>query len=140
MFVLFICRKFDCDQKAKLAQLATRKCSLQRSFSQFVSASSSRPIFTPVAKATPSVSEACQHLSAAPLIPENHLTPIGVALGNGSFGQCAKMLYKEMFTVCVKKISSDISWSAVKSEAAVLCALNSCDITPHCFGVCLSLQ
>lgn len=44
------------------------------------------------------------------------------------------------FTVCVKRIASDISWCAVKSDAAVLCALNNGDITPHCFGVCLNLH
>ena len=46
------------------------------------------------------------------------------------------MMYKDMFIVCVKKMAKDlVSLQALKSEAAVLFALNSGDSTPHCFGV-----
>ena len=43
--------------------------------------------------------------------------------------------------VCVKKMEKDkVSLQGVKSEAAILCALNTGGFTPHCFGVCLSLH
>ena len=43
---------------------------------------------------------------------------------------------KDVFTVCVKRLKKDVPLHAVKSEAAILFALNSGEYTPHCFGVC----
>ena len=40
----------------------------------------------------------------------------------------------------MKKVDMSVSWSAVKSEAAILFALNTGDVTPHCFGACSSLH
>ena len=51
------------------------------------------------------------------------------------------MIYQDVFMVCVKKMEKDkVSLQGVKSEAAILCALNTGGFTPHCFGVCLSLH
>ena len=129
-------RKLTEDERTKLAQLSTQKCSLQRSFAQLTSVSSTHRT---VAKATPSLPDTHHHLSAAPLISEDLLqsdTSTDSALGSGRFGQCTRMIYKNIFTVCVKKVDPDVPWSAVKSEAAILYALNSGDVTPHCFGAC----
>lgn len=84
-----------------------------------------------------------QNLPKAPLISENLLendTSFDNIIGSGSFGSCTKMMFKDMYTVCVKKMSTDISWSAVKSEAAILSNLNTGNVTPHCFGICLPLH
>jgi len=48
------------------------------------------------------------------------------------------MVYKDMFLVCAKELTPDVSPKAIKSEAAILVALNSCQYTPPCFGVCLA--
>ena len=96
-----------------------------------------------IAKATPSLPDTHQRSSAVPLISEDLLqsdTSTDSALGSGRFGHCTRMMYKDIFTVCVKKMDTEVSWSAVKSEAAILYALNTGDITPHCFGACVSLH
>ena len=49
-------------------------------------------------------------------------------------------MYTDDIQVCVKEMDPDVPWSAVKSEAAILYALNSGDVTPHRFGACLSLH
>ena len=130
----------DRDERAKLAQLATRKCVFQRSIAQLTSISSSHRT---VAKATPSLPHTHQKVPAAPLISEDLLrcvTSVEHALGSGRFGQCTRMVYKDIFAVCVKKMDAEVVWSAVRSEAAILHALNTGDSTPHCFGVCLALH
>lgn len=49
------------------------------------------------------------------------------------------LLFKtDSFVVCVKQLSSQVQLQAIKSEAAVLRTLNSCEYIPYCFGVCLT--
>jgi serine/threonine protein kinase len=63
------------------------------------------------------------------------------AIGNGRFGSCSQMAYKDLYVVCVKRMEKDVvSLQALKSEGAILCSLNGGGFTPHCFGVCLSLH
>ena len=133
-------RKLGREERAKMAQLSTRKCSLQHSFAQLTSVSSSHRT---IAKATPSLPDTQQRLSAVPVISEDLLQSdmsTDTTLGSGRFGHCTRMIYKDIFTVCVKKVDPDVSWSAVKLEAAILYALNTGDVTPHCFGACVSLH
>ena len=133
-------RKLSLEERAKLAQISTQKCSLQRSYAQLTSVSSS---YRTIAKATPSLPDTHQRLSAVPIISEDLLQSdisTDSTLGSGRFGHCTRMTYKDIFTVCVKRVDSDVSWSAVKSEAAILYALNTGDVTPHCFGACISLH
>ena len=55
----------------------------------------------------------------------------------GSFGSCAQLTYKDVFTVCMKWSKKDLPLHAIKSEAAILFTLNSSEYTPGpCFGVC----
>lgn len=139
-FLSCMFRKLNDEERAKLAQLSTRKCSLQRSFAQLTSVSSSHRT---IAKATPSLPDTHQRLSPVLLISDDLLqsdTSPDSALGSGRFGHCTRMIYKDTFTVCVKKVDMSVSWSAVKSEAAILFALNTGDVTPHCFGACSSLH
>lgn len=94
----------------KLAQLSTRKCSLQRSFAQLTSVSSS---YRTIAKATPSLPDTRQCLSAVALLFEDLLQSdmsSDNVLGNGRFGHCTRMTYKDIFTVCMKKVDADVSW------------------------------
>ena len=49
-------------------------------------------------------------------------------------------IQRHLHSLCEKKVNSDVPWSAVKSEAAILYALNTGDVTPHCFGACVSLH
>ena len=91
------------------------------------------------AKATPSVQRAYLSLPPVPCIDERLLQPMEFDnnfIGMGSFGSCAQLTYKDVFTVCVKRLKKDVPLHAVKSEAAILFALNSGEYTPHCFGVC----
>ena len=83
----------------------------------------------------PSLPDTHKCSSTVPLISENLLqsdTSTDSALGSGKFGHCTRMTYTDIITVCVKKMDTEVSWSAVKSEAAILYALNTGDITPHC--------
>lgn len=92
--------KLSEDERAKLAQLSTRKCSLQRSFAQLTSVSSTHRA---IAKATPSLPVTQQHLSAAPLISENSLQSdpsTDSALGSGMFGECTRMIYRHFHSLC----------------------------------------
>ena len=86
-----------------------------------------------IAKATPSLPDT-HRLSTVPLISEYLLQsdmPTDSALGSGRFGHCTRMTYKDIFTVYVKKMDTEVSWNAAESEAAILYALNTADITPH---------
>ena len=90
-------------------------------------------------KATPSYSK--YHgvvVNNVPIVKQSSLhatSPEAVEIGSGRFGACTLMVYKDMFEVCVKQVSEEFSAQAVKSEAAVMLALNCCAFTPHCFGV-----
>ena len=123
---------------------STSRSTTQRSFDKL--SSSLNLSLCSIAKATPSVPRPHlhAHLPQVPLINDQMLCDLPVgnsAIGNGRFGSCIRMTYKDMFIVCVKKMAKDlVSLQALKSEAAVLFALNSGDSTPHCFGVCLSLH
>ena len=65
-------------------------------------------------------------------------TPDINTIGIGRFGSCTEMIYQDVFMVFVKKMEKDkVSLQGVKSEAAILCALNTGGFTPPCFGVCL---
>lgn len=133
-------RKLNDEERAKLAQLSTRKCSLQHSFAQLTIVSSSH---CTIAKATPSLPDTHQRLPPVPLISDDLLqgdTSLDSALGSGRLSHCTRMTYKDNFTVCMKKVDEDVSWSAVKSKAAILFALNTGDVMPHCFGACSSLH
>lgn len=50
------------------------------------------------------------------------------------------MIYKDTFVVCSKKFSDTTSLQAMKSEAAILCAMNDGLYTPHCFGFSVALR
>ena len=91
-----------------------------------------------VTKATPSYSK--HHGVVVNNVPIQQLSlhatsTEAVEIGSGRFGACTLMVYKGMFEVCVKQVSEEFSAQAVKSEAAVMIALNSCAFTLHCFGV-----
>ena len=97
-----------------------------------------------IAKATPSAAVAYSSLPPAPLINESMLEDLPVenkVIGDGCFGSCTQMAYKDMFVVCAKRMEKErVSVQALRSEAAILCSLNMGGFTPHCFGVCLGLH
>ena len=96
-----------------------------------------------VVKATPSLPSSHLNVPPAPSVEVKlfeNLQLLDSVFGNGCFGSCSQMVYKDMFIVCVKKMKKDVPLHAVKSEAAVLFALNTCEFTPHCFGICLALH
>lgn len=115
---------------------------MQRPFTK--PSSSLRLSVCSIAKATPSASVAYSCLPPAPLINENMLDDLQVEsklIGDGCFGSCIQMAYKDMFVVCAKKVEKErVSIQALRSEAAILCSLNMGGFTPHCFGVCLGLH
>lgn len=97
-----------------------------------------------IAKATPSAAVAYLSLPPAPLISESMLDDLPVEnkiIGDGCFGSCTQMSYKDMFVVCAKRMEKErVSIQALRSEAAILYSLNTGGFTPHCFGVCLGLH
>ena len=98
-----------------------------------------------ISKATPSHTPGhIPLLPSAPLVNKSLLsstTPDINTICIGGFGSCTEMIYQDVFMVCVKKMEKDkVSLQGVKSEAAILGALNTGGFTPHCFGVCLSLH
>ena len=49
--------------------------------------------------------------------------------------------HKNMFVVCAKRMEKErVSIQALRSEAAILCSLNTYGITPYCFAICLGLH
>ena len=95
-----------------------------------------------VARATQSLPSVHLNLPSVPLVNECMLEGCDhSAIGNGRFGSCSQMAYKDLYVVCVKRMEKDVvSLQALKSEAAILCSLNGGGFTPHCFGICLSLH
>jgi hypothetical protein len=86
------------------------------------------------AKATPSVQRAYLSLPPVPCIDERLLQPMELGdnfIGMGSFGSCAQLTYKDVFTVCVKRLKKDVPLRAVKSEAAILFCLRSTPVNTH---------
>ena len=79
---------------------------------------------TSVARATPSFPAPCKTIPPAPLIEEGLLCSFDGSnvIGKGCFGSCTKMVYKNLFIVCSKKINDSVSLAAMKSEAAILYA------------------
>ena len=97
-----------------------------------------------IARATPSATVAYSSIPPAPLINESMLDDLPVenkVIGDGCFGSCTQMAYKDMFIVCAKRMEKErVSIQALRSEAAILYSLNKSGFTPHCFGVCLGLH
>ena len=96
-----------------------------------------------LSRATPSLRRASGSVSVAvPEIPVTCLSPLVDAtgsefvIGSGRFGSCIQILYKDMFVVCAKCFPETTSFDIIKDEAAIMTVLNSCEYTPHCFGVC----
>lgn len=94
-----------------------------------------------ITKATPSLPQTAGNTAGVPIIHHTCLSPtLGIVptIGSGRFGSCTKMVYKDMFTVCVKSFpaTGKIPLETILAEAAMLLSLNSCVYTPHCFGVC----
>ena len=124
----------------KLLQPVGKKLSFQRAF---LSSNQRQASYFSIAKATLSSPMPCMHVPPAPIIDEKLLRAAHEAstvIEQGYFGSCNKMIYKDIFVVCSKKLNDEVSLPAMKSEAAVLFALNDGPYTPHCFGFCVSLH
>ena len=89
-----------------------------------------------IVKATSSATVAYSSISPAPLINESMLDDLPVenkVIGDGCFGSCTQMAYKDMFIVCAKRMEKErVSIQALRSEAAILYSLKS-GFTPHRF-------
>jgi len=135
-----LCRKYN-EVEIKKIVWSTSKSGQGRPLNP-VAASLSRSIT--LSRATPSLPKASVSTCSAPVIDKCLLTlpqdksHTSNNIGIGWFGACVQMVYKDMFLVCAKELTTDVSPKAIKSEAAILVALNSCQYTPHCFGVCLA--
>ena len=60
-------------------------------------------------------------------------------LVSGRFGTCVRMIYNDMFHVCVKQLSSKTSIPLLKAEAGIM-RLVSCEYVPYCFGICTATK
>lgn len=135
-FTCFICRKFReaelqsaviSQQRIVRPHCTSRITVLEKSIS--------------CTRATPSLPRAFNiPLHSVPQVPSSLLTlPEGnnIMIGKGRFGTCSKMVFKDMYAVCVKIIADGLPLSSIMAEANILCLLNDGEHTPHCFGVCL---
>lgn len=139
VFATQLHRKFQDEEQLKCLLPVGKKVPIQRSFVL----SRRQASCISIAKATPSFPVPCTQLQPAPLIEESLLRAAHettTVVGQGCFGSCSKMIYKDMFVVCSKKINDSVSLSAIRSESAILFALNDGPYTPHCFGFCVSLR
>ena len=106
-----------------------------------VAASLSRSIT--LSRATPSLPKALVSTCSAPVIDKSVLTlpqdksHTSNNIGSGRFGACVQMVYKDMFLVCAKELTPDVSLRP-SNQKQRLVALNSCQYIPPCFGVCLA--
>ena len=138
--VVIFTRIVDAANATQKPTTSTQRCSAaQCTFSNLL-ISSSRSIS--VERATPSSQRAHLNLPSVPLVNECTLDRLDhSAIGDGRFGSCSQIAYKDLYIVCVKRMEKDtVSVQALKSEAVILCSLNGGGFTPHCFGVCLSLH
>lgn len=133
---VIICRKINALEIKHVIQLQ-RGSSSQRPKNPVLCISTAT---TGKSLATPSQMRSCMPpRDTVPLISEELLSqPLSEKnpVGTGCFGTCYQMNYKDVFDVCVKKVSPKVSLDALKTEAATLIALNS-EYVPHCFGVSL---
>ena len=130
------------DTKFKNELISTSRPTAQRYFSML--SASRKPTSYSVSKATPTTPAPRLQLPPAPLISGCNLENVRLdddnTIGDGVFGSCTRMVFKDMFAVCVKQMKKDrVSIQALKSEASILFTLNNGGFTPHCFGVCLDL-
>ena len=106
-----------------------------------VAASLSRSIT--LSRATSSLPKALVSTCSAPVIDKSVLTlpqdksHTSNNIGSGRFGACVQMVYKDMFLVCAKELTPDVSLRP-SNQKQRLVALNSCQYIPPCFGVCLA--
>ena len=56
-------------------------------------------------------------------------------IGKARFGTYSKMIYKDMYTVCVKAFAESLPLNFIRAEANIHCLLNCGE---HCFGICLA--
>ena len=128
MFNIFF-RKFNESELKRLTSSA-QKAPLPRPFN-------SRTIS--LSRASPSVPTVSLS-KAVPIIEASSLSLSGETkdqdIGHGRFSSCSKQVFRDSFVVCVKQLSPNVPLQAIKSEAAILRALNSCEFIPYCFGVC----
>ncbi len=90
------------------------------------------------ATATPNTVRASSFAAKVPVIDGGLLSPAeqpNPSIGSGCFGSCVLMVYRDLYPVCVKMFRPSANQVTVRSEAAILCMLNS-EYTPHCFGIC----
>ena len=93
------------------------------------------------AQATPSLPRTSNILpQSVPLISSSclMLSEGDTEIGKGWFGTCSKMIYKDMYTVCVKAFAESLLLNFIRAEANIHCLLNCGEHTPHCFGICLA--
>ena len=114
-------------------------CSHQRPLKLLTAAMKTSAISLP--KATPRMctnADIMRGVTVVPEISEKCLADGGgdVHIGNGRFGTCSRMIFKECFDVCVKTFTSDSSIESIRHEASILLTLNSSPYIPHCFGIC----
>ena len=92
-------------ESKKLITMSNLQLAKQSPRPRYQLSSSSHSLMIP-AKATPSVQRAYLSLPPVPCIDERLLQPMEFDnnfIGMGSFGSCAQLTYKGVFTVCVKR-------------------------------------
>ena len=107
---ILLFRKFQDEEKVGLVKPLT-SLTQKKSFQRFVMISRGQgSLITSIAKATPSSPVPCNNIPPAPLIEEGLLQSIDGSnvIGQGCFGSCTKMVYKNVFIVCSKRIESTI--------------------------------
>ena len=134
----FYCRIVDEAEAKQRPTTSSQRCNAVAHRTLFLSSSRS----VSLARATPSFPRVHFNLPSVPSVNECVLESLDhSAIGDGRFGSCSRMAYKDLYVVCVKKMEKDaVSVQALKSEAAILCSLNGGGFTPHCFGICLNLH
>ncbi len=116
--------------------LSQRHSMPQRPNNPFFSASTSTR--SCMSRATPSRMKAIPSPVRVLNISDSLLTlteQSNTVIGKGCFGSCVRMVFKDLYPVCVKMFESSTSLAALRYEAGILSLLNT-EYTPHCFGTC----
>lgn len=127
-------------RKFKEAELQSALQLQQQTFRPRSSLASSLQKSISCTRATPSLPKppSFPPLSVPHISSSSLLLPEGdTEIGKGRFGTCSKMIFKDIYPVCVKVFADNSPLSLIRAEASLLCHLNCGEHTPHCFGLCV---